>query len=88
MTAPDTGRIPYLIEDEPGQYRVGTKIEVPFREDPYIGPCAHVYVDYDYLHISSDDYDGHATIRIEALPMMIEALQKLQTFMANKMLKT
>ena len=79
---------PFLIEDQPGQYRVGTKIEGPFGEDPYSGPVVLVYAENSYLHVCSDDYEGRARVFIEALPMMIEALQKLMTFMADKRMKT
>lgn len=43
----------------------------------YYGPVARVTFDATWLHISTDDYEGHALLNIEALPYLQEALAKI-----------
>jgi hypothetical protein len=64
---------PYLIEDNPGEYRVGAKVG----DYPYNGPCASVYADGSFVYVNTDDYEGLAMLNLEALPQLIEALQRL-----------
>ncbi len=40
----------------------------------YRGPTAQVSYDEDWLHIITDDSEGHAMLNIEALPQIREAL--------------
>jgi hypothetical protein len=75
---PQVKRVTYLIEDGPGVYRVGAKDEPEVGDYPYHGPCAHVWADESFFYVSTDDYEGTAMINREALPQLIEALQRLQ----------
>lgn len=75
---PEVRRVPYLIEDRPGEYRVGCKDEPEVGGYPYVGPCASVYADKSFVYISTDPYDGTAMINLEALPLLIESLRKLE----------
>ena len=38
---------------------------------------AEVYADKDWLHVVTDDEEGHAMLNIEALPLLIEVLQNI-----------
>lgn len=80
---PELVRTPYLIEDGPGQYRVGARDEPQVGLHPYDGPCAHVYGDKDWVHVCTDDYEGNAMINREALPKLIEALQRLDAHLTS-----
>jgi hypothetical protein len=71
-------RTPYLIEDDPGRFRVGSKDEPQIGDYPYSGPCAHVYGDENWVYVETDSYEGCAMINREALPMLIEALTRLE----------
>lgn len=75
---PAVVRTPYLIEDKPGEYRVGSKDVPQVGDYPYNGPCAHVYADGSFAYVVTDDYEGVAMINREALPLLIEALQRLE----------
>ena len=37
-----------------------------------------MYGDSDWVHVCTDVYEGHAMINREALPLLIEALQRLE----------
>jgi peptidoglycan/xylan/chitin deacetylase (PgdA/CDA1 family) len=76
---PHVVRTPYLIEDKPGEYRVGSKDEPQFGDYPYNGPCASIYADDGFAYVVTDEHEGVAMINREALPQLIEALQRLQT---------
>lgn len=52
--------------------------EKPEREPPYYGPQARISHDDTWLHITTDDYEGHAMLNIETLPVLIRALQAIQ----------
>lgn len=49
-------------------------------QDPhsrYRGPVCEVDHDKDWLHITTDPYEGHAMISIEALPALRKALARI-----------
>lgn len=75
---PATVRTPYLIERAPGDYLVGARDEPQVGEYPYNGPCAQVYAGDGFVYVITDDHEGVAMINREALPKLIEALQRLQ----------
>lgn len=76
MSKNRTGTKGYLIERvDRGKsiYLVGAKDET----DPankYDGPCAQVTWDGAWLHIITDDYEGHAMLNIEAIEPLRKAL--------------
>jgi hypothetical protein len=80
---PEVHRVPYLIEDEPGKYRVGAKDEPEVGDYPYHGPCAQIYGDEAWVYVNTDDYEGVAMINREALPQLIEALQRLEAHLKS-----
>jgi hypothetical protein len=46
-------------------------------ESTYEGPTARVDYDKDWLNITTDDYEGHAMLNIEALPHLRRALARV-----------
>jgi hypothetical protein len=42
-------------------------------------PVARISISKEWLYIITDDYEGVAMLNAETLPLVIEALQKLQT---------
>lgn len=80
---PVTHRVAYMIEDAPGQYRVGCKDDPQVGNFPYNGPCAHIYSDKSFVYVCTDDYEGNAMVNIEALGPLIEALSKLREHIAS-----
>jgi uncharacterized protein (UPF0335 family) len=75
---PEVKRVAFLIEDAPGEYRVGARDEPQVGDYPYSGPCAQVSGDETWVYVCTDDYEGNAMINREALPQLIEALQRLE----------
>ncbi len=71
---------PFLLEDEPGKYRVWVEGERKGPERQYIGPVAEIEASADrsWVYVTTDRYEGHAMINREALPKLIEALQRLE----------
>jgi hypothetical protein len=47
------------------------------KQQPYHGPTAHITWDETWLNITTDDYEGHAMINIEALPYLRRALARV-----------
>lgn len=43
----------------------------------YIGPTAWIEYDDTWLHIVTDDYEGHAMLNIETLPYLRRALAQI-----------
>jgi hypothetical protein len=76
MTKKRTGTTKgYLIERvERGQtiFLVGAK-----DENEYEGPRAKIDWDNTWLNITTDEYEGHAMLNIEALEPLREALAKI-----------
>ncbi len=58
------------------ELRVGTMD--PANPSEFWAPQARVRVEGPWLHIITDDYEGHVILEIEALPFLIEALQLLR----------
>lgn len=48
------------------------------RDPPYRGPIARIEHDKVWLHITTDDYEGHAMLNIQTLPFLISALKKIE----------
>lgn len=44
---------------------------------PYRGQSAAITYDDSWLHIVTDDYEGHAMLNIETLPVLRRALAKI-----------
>lgn len=63
----------YLEGANKGTQLVGAK-----NGNGYHGPVAHVSHDKNWLHVTTDDYEGHAMLNIEALPFLIKALRTIQ----------
>jgi hypothetical protein len=59
------------IEDDKHGLRVGG------RKGDYTGPIARITWDEDWLHIVTDDYEGHAMLNIETLPFLRRALTRV-----------
>ena len=77
---------PYLIVDGPGKFRVGANDEPPVGDYPYFGPRAEIFADEMFVHVVTDDYEGHAMLNLEALPFFIEALVQLREHIAMSVL--
>lgn len=63
-----------FLEERDSDILVGARNEAT----DYIGPYARIYIDRGWLMIVTDDHEGAAMLNVEALPLVIEALQKLQ----------
>lgn len=87
VNPPKVERITYLIETAPGEYSVGCRDEPQVGDYPYNGPCARVEASMDWLFICTDNYEGNAMLNIEALPKLIEALQRLETHLKSPDIK-
>jgi hypothetical protein len=61
-----------IVENGPLEFRVSA-----FYEDQG-GTSANVIADSDWIKIITDDYEGCAMLHIEALPLLIESLSKIQ----------
>jgi hypothetical protein len=44
----------------------------------YQGPIARVEFDEDWLVINTDDHEGKAILNIEALPYLLQALERVR----------
>ncbi len=74
-----------------GKYRPGTKgwiktvngtlmvgaEDLSDPKNPYRGPIAEVEWDDNWLHITTDPYEGSAMLNIEALPYLRKALAQV-----------
>jgi len=69
--------IPFLTENTEGSFLVGTK------DGDYTGPVAQIYYDKQWLFVETDPYEGQAMLHIEALPKLIEALQKISEILES-----
>ena len=65
---------PYLKDGSDGEFIVGS-YSAPTN---YRGPEAVVFMDSEWLYISTDEYEGTAMLNIESLPMLRVALQRLE----------
>ena len=81
---PEVVRTPYLIKNSPGDYSVGCRDEPQTGDHPYIGPCANVCGNADWVHICTDNLEGNAMIDRQALPLLIEALQALEAHLQRQ----
>jgi hypothetical protein len=59
---------------------------VSFRRGDYHGPMARIDWDDDWLHIVTDDHEGHAMLNIEALPKLRLALAKIAKLRRQRLL--
>lgn len=66
----------FLRRLEHGAWLVGAE-DLANREHPYYGPVAQVSHDDSWLHITTDAYEGHAMLNIEALPKLRKALAEI-----------
>lgn len=80
---PKAVRTAYLKEHEPGNYQVGCRDEPQVGSYPYNGPSANIYGDENFVHVNTCDYEGNAMINREALPKLIEALQRLEAHLKS-----
>ena len=68
----------YIRDDGKGGFLVGTSKKPDDRHpDGYEGPVARVSFDKTWLYVNTDDYEGHAMMNIETLPMLRRALAKI-----------
>lgn len=64
---------PFIKTLPDGGYLVGARDA----ERDYDGPAARVHADDTWLNIVTDDYEGHAMLNIETLPMLRRALARI-----------
>ena len=79
-TTPSNGRN-YRVEMDGDVLNGFTVMAVGEKRDDgsqYRGPSICITHDETWLHLTTDDYEGHAMINIETLPKIIESLQLIQ----------
>jgi len=74
------------IKKEKWGWGVGAKYFTPDKDNDWLyhGPYARVEYDKDWLHICTDDYEGHAMLNIEALPYLRRALAAIAKELRDK----
>lgn len=62
-----------------GVIQVGSRYTDNLRGPNDFGPIADVYTDNGWLWITTDPYEGSVMLDAETLPLLIKALQRLES---------